>query len=95
MLLTVGLCGGDVCEQQEAAVLRQAADQRQCAHQQLQTGGGEASAVEAEVRRRQQEARSGVKADAAAPDVTLRDATDGSADGRQEVSHLIRADEER
>lgn len=85
VVLTVGLGGRHVREQQQAAVLGEAAEESQPAQQQLRQPPGEAAAVEAEVGDGHQVTRRRVQADAAAPDVALRDAADGGADGREVV----------
>lgn len=85
---TVAFGGRHVGEQQEAGVLGEAAEERQPAQQQLRQPLGEAAAVEAEIGGGHQEARRRVQADAAAPDVALRHAADGGADGWEVVRHM-------
>lgn len=87
-VLTVGLSGCHVCEQQQAGVLGETAEKSQPAQQQLRQPLSEAAIVEAEVGGGHQVARRRVQADAAAPDVALRHAADGSTDGRQVVRYL-------
>lgn len=87
-VLTVRFSGWDVCEQQEACVFRQAADQSQNAQQQLWQPSGKASAVKVEVGDSHQVSRRRVQANAAAPDVALRYAADGWTDWRQVVWYL-------
>lgn len=84
-MLTVCFGGRHVCEQQQTRVLGEAADESQPAQQQLRQPPGEAAAVEVEVGAGHQVARRRVQADAASPDVALRHAADGGADGRQVV----------
>lgn len=90
-VLTVGLCGGHVGEQQQSRVLGQAAEQHQAAEQQLRQPPGEAAAVGAEVDHGNQVARGRVEADAASPDVALRHQADGGADRREVVWHLVQS----
>lgn len=87
--LTVGFGGAHVREQQQAAVLDEAAEERQSAQHQLLQPLGEVAAVETEVGRGDQVARRRVQADAAAPDVTFRHLVDGGADGREVVWYLV------
>lgn len=87
-VLTVCFSGRDVCEQQEACVFRQAADQSQNAQQQLWQPSGKASAVKVEVGDSHQVSRRRVQANAAAPDVALRYAADGWTNWRQVVWYL-------
>lgn len=83
--LTVRFGGGHVCEQQQAGVLRQAADESQPTQQQLWQTLGKPAVVEVKIRSSDQVARSRVEADAAAPNVAFGHAANGRTDGWQVV----------
>lgn len=78
--------GRHVCEQQQAGVLCEAAEERQPTQQLLPTA--KAPTVEAEVREGHQVPWRRVQPDADTPNVALRHAGDGGADGREVVGYL-------
>lgn len=86
--LTVCFSGGHVCEQQQACIFRQAAEESQTAQQQLRQTLGKPAVVEVEISSSNQIARSRMEADAAAPNVAFWHATNCRTDGWQIVGNL-------
>lgn len=84
----VGFGGRHVCEQQQAGVLGEAAEESQPTQQKLWQSLGKAAAVEAEVGCGHQVARRRVQTDAATPDVALWNTTDGGTNGREVVWYM-------
>lgn len=95
LVLTVGFCGQHVCEQQQAGVFGEAAEEGQPAQQQLRQPLGETTTVKVEICAGHQITRRWVQADAAMPDVALGYAADGGADGREVVWYLIGESKDR